>query len=77
MDITTTGDLAVVMAGVEEIMEVKIKMVGWVDIGRGGLEVLTMKDEVSRIDEVTMKEKEGGLDWEVTGLDKGEGIQEG
>ena len=77
MDITTTGDLAVVMAGGEEIMEVKIKMVGWVVTGRGGLEVLTMKDEVSRIDEDMMKEKEGGLDWEVTGPVKGEGIQEG
>jgi len=77
VDITTTGDLAVVMAEGEEIMEVKIRMVGWVGTGRGGLEVLTMKDEVSRIDEVMMKEKEGGLDWEVTGLDKGEGTQEG
>ena len=62
MDITKTGDLAVVMAGGEEIMEVKIKMVGWVDIGRGGLEVLTMKDEASKIDEDMMNEKEGGLD---------------
>ena len=35
-----------------------------------------MKDEASMIDEVMTREKEGGVEWEVTGQDRGADMPE-